>query len=61
MARGSVNIFEQHVEKITLGLAAVFLLLMVYLYMVPAEPRQLWQPKVAPAELTEAIQRDTER
>ncbi|MBP9025192.1 MAG: hypothetical protein KBH81_03495 [Phycisphaerae bacterium] len=61
MARGSVNIFEQHVEKITLGLAAVFLLLMVYLYMVRSPNRVSYgNQKLAPAELTEAIQRDTE-
>jgi hypothetical protein len=62
VARGSVNIlFEQHVEKITLGLAAVFLLLMVYLYMVRSPNRVSYgNQKLAPAELTEAIQRDTE-
>ena len=61
MARGSVNIFEQHVEKITLGLAAIFLLLMVYLYMVRSPNRVSYgNEKLAPAELTEAIQRDTE-
>jgi hypothetical protein len=61
MARGSVNLFEQHVEKIALGLGAVFLLLMVYMYLLSSPNRvDYGGRKVTPTGLDDAIQQDSD-
>jgi hypothetical protein len=61
MARGSVNLFEQHVEKAAVGLAALFLLVMGFLYLVRS-PNQVdyGGQKVTPNALAEAIKTDEE-
>ena len=59
MATGSINIIERHIEKVVLGLAGVFLLAMVFMYLIRSPNKIEYSNQLAgPSELGEAIQRD---
>ena len=59
MATGSINIIERHIEKVVLGLAGVFLLAMVFMYLIRSPNKIDYNSQlVGPNELGEVIQRD---
>ena len=56
MAKGSINFIERHVEKVVLGLAGVFALAMLYMYMLNTPNRVDYKgQQVGPRKLDEEV------
>jgi hypothetical protein len=61
MARGSFNIIEQHLEKGVLGLAVLYLLAMLYMFLIRSPNKvEYGGQQVGPRELAAAIEQDVQ-